>query len=491
MTLPNGSHRTLRNSLVEVVAKASEAGVRHYLAARWRIEPRDLLTDFLASASRDAFFWQEPSRKFALLGLGRAEIVTGLGRDRFAQASARASEVFDRMQTVGLDAQARATDAVGPLLVGGFSFYEGEIDPASEWHGLGPGRLLLPAFSIACRGAAAWATRCCVVEPGDDVEQILDRFAVESAVELTVEPRGADADRESLRPDLVESLAAAARGPEIRVQADRPHGRYAAQVEAALEAIEAGKVEKVVVARSLSVAADADFDLQGFLDALRLLYPACVTVAVREGGHLFVSATPERLVALDGDAVSTAAVAGSAPRGRSPEEEAHFSAALRASGKERQEHDVVKRAIRAALRDVCGVLEGATDPVLLKLEGIQHLESPLFGRLEDTARGHTKLLDLVGRLHPTPAVGGAPREAALDWLERFEALDRGWYAGPIGYVDAAGAGEFRVALRSALLRGRVARLFAGAGIVAGSNPQRELAETRLKLRALLAPLTEI
>lgn len=486
-TLPNGSHTTLRNSLLEVVAKASETGVRHYLAARWRIDPRDLLTDFLASASRDAFFWQEPSRKLALLGLGRAEIVTGAGRDRFEQASARASEVFDRMQTVGLDAQARATDAVGPLLVGGFSFYEGEIDPASEWHGLGPGRLLLPAFSIACRGAAAWATRCCVVEPGDDVEQILDRFAVESAVE----PSGVDADRESFHPDLVESLAAGARGPEIRVQADRPHGRYAAQVEAALEAIEAGKVEKVVVARSLSVAADEDFDLQGFLNALRLLYPACVTVAVREGGHLFVSATPERLVALDGDAVSTAAVAGSAPRGRSPEEEAHFSAALLASEKERQEHDVVKRAIRAALRDVCGALEGALDPVLLKLEGIQHLESPLFGRLEDTVRGRTNLLDLVGRLHPTPAVGGAPREAALDWLERFEALDRGWYAGPIGYVDASGAGEFRVALRSALLRGRVARLFAGAGIVAGSNPQRELAETRLKLRALLAPLTEI
>jgi len=101
------------------------------------------------------------------------------------------------------------------------------------------------------------------------------------------------------------------------------------------------------------------------------------------------------------------------------------------------------------------------------------------------------VLDLVGRLHPTAAVGGAPSETALDWLEHFEALDRGWYAGPVGYVDGRGDGEFRVALRSALLRGRSARLFAGAGIVAGSDPSQELAETRLKLRALLAPLTEI
>jgi isochorismate synthase EntC len=184
-------------------------------------------------------------------------------------------------------------------------------------------------------------------------------------------------------------------------------------------------------------------------------------------------------------------VAGSAPRGRSPEEEARHSAALSESEKERIEHELVKRSIREALSESCGSLSGPAVPRLLKLEGIQHLETPLRGRLHAHRRGCTNVLNLVAMLHPTPAVGGAPRETALDWLEHFEALDRGWYAGPVGYVDGRGNGEFRVALRSALLRGRKARLFAGAGIVEGSEPASELAETRLKLRALLAPLTEI
>ena len=213
--------------------------------------------------------------------------------------------------------------------------------------------------------------------------------------------------------------------------------------------------------------------------------------AIRDRDCWFVSATPEKLVALSGGRVETAAVAGSAPRGRCQEEETRHSAWLLASGKERVEHEIVEHFIRDALRETCGPLEGPESPRILKLEGIQHLETPLFGSMLPSARGHISILDLVSALHPTPAVGGAPTEPALDWLEQHEGLDRGWYAGPVGYVDGKGEGEFRVALRSALLHRRRARLFAGAGIVSSSDPKRELAETRLKLRALLAPLTEI
>nr|MDJ0869801.1 chorismate-binding protein [Myxococcota bacterium] len=147
----------------------------------------------------------------------------------------------------------------------------------------------------------------------------------------------------------------------------------------------------------------------------------------------------------------------------------------------------VVRALRAALAPHCRSLAVPEAPRLRRLDGIQHLETPIEGRLA----GRRGLLALAGDLHPTPAVGGAPRDAALGWIARAEDLDRGWYAGPVGFLDAEGGGELAVALRAALLRGETARLFAGAGIVEGSQPEAELRETRLKLGALLAPLLEL
>ncbi|MCP4039773.1 MAG: isochorismate synthase [bacterium] len=464
---------------------------------------RDVLTDFLSARTRDAFYWQQPSHDFSILGVGRAAVIETSGCDRFAQAAARSRDLFDDLELYDLDTSSSSgcidsvADSRGPLLMGGFAFYDGEIEPSSEWYGLGAGRLILPEVVTVCRAASAWVTRTCCVDARDREGELLDRFCAQ--LPDGAGPRGSTRAPGGNASDITSEFAQTAGlagevfacGPEIRVQADRTHGQYAAQVARAVEAIEAGKFEKVVLARSLRVAADSDFDLSSFLATLRSVYPRCATLAVREGDDLFVSASPERLVALDGDEVVTAAVAGSAPRGRSPEEEEQCSARLSESKKDRVEHEVVKRAIREALGELCGTLAGPLEPRLLKLEGIQHLETPLRGQLQPPWCGTANVLDLVARLHPTPAVGGAPRCAALDWLEHFEALDRGWYAGPVGYLDAGGNGEFRVALRSALLRDRSARLYAGAGIVAGSDPLSELAETRLKLRALLAPLTEI
>jgi isochorismate synthase EntC len=180
-------------------------------------------------------------------------------------------------------------------------------------------------------------------------------------------------------------------------------------------------------------------------------------------------------------------VAGSAPRGRSPEEDDRLGTALRESKKEQEEHAAVVRALREALAPLCVVLDVPEAPRLLRVEGIQHLETPIAGTLRDDA----KLFELAGRLHPTPAVAGAPREAALAWLAEHEALVRGWYGGGVGFLDAAGGGELCAGLRSALVCGSDARLYAGAGIVAASDPEAELVETRLKLRALLLPLLEL
>ena len=484
------SSAAVRRAIERCKAIAQTVDRRQWLALRWQVPERDVLADFLASDALDAFYWQEPKRGLSILGLGRLTAIEAVGRERFADAAAQSRELFDNLQLHCLD-ESDTCEALdrGPLLLGGFAFYDTEVEAQSEWHGLGAGRLLLPEITIVCRNGLAWVTRTCGVEPDSRVDEIQHRLAAEIAA--VSRRRDLSPGCVGLAADLGLAAETRALGPEFRVQADRTHTSYLAQVKAALEAIEAGKFEKVVLARSLRVVGDHDFDLASFLNSLRAMFPSCATLAVRDRDDLFVSATPERLVSLVGDQVTTSAVAGSAPRGRSPEEEAQFSAALCESEKEQVEHEVVIRSIREALRDVCGSLEGPAAPRLLKLEGIQHLETPLCGRLREHRRGTTTVLDLVGRLHPTAAVGGAPSKTALDWLEHFEALDRGWYAGPVGYLDGRGDGEFRVALRSALLRGRSARLFAGAGIVAGSDPSQELAETRLKLRALLAPLTEI
>jgi isochorismate synthase len=188
-----------------------------------------------------------------------------------------------------------------------------------------------------------------------------------------------------------------------------------------------------------------------------------------------------------GNRVETAALAGSAARGHTPEEDAALGRELFESKKEQEEHAVVVRALRAALEPHCESLDVPESPSLLRLEGIQHLETRFAGALASGAH----LLEIADALHPTPAVGGAPRAPAVDWLARHERLDRGWYAGAVGFVDAEGGGDLAVALRSALLRGGDALLYAGAGIVAGSVPEDELLETRIKLRALLTPLLEI
>jgi isochorismate synthase len=277
--------------------------------------------------------------------------------------------------------------------------------------------------------------------------------------------------------------------PAFFASADRALGVYRGLVEKAVGAIRQGDLEKVVVARSCTVIGAGSFEVARVLRSLRALHPSCVIFALARGPVTFLGATPERLVRLEDGFVHADAVAGSAPRGRSFEEDLRLARGLLESKKDQEEHAVVVRCVLEALARRCNALSAPEAPALLRTDGIQHLKTPIQGRLRDPSS--TAVLDLVADLHPTPAVGGAPREGALTWLRCNEGLDRGWYAGPIGWVDPEGDGEFAVALRSLLLRGSEASLFAGAGIVAGSDPDAELAETRLKLRAGLTALLEI
>jgi len=255
-------------------------------------------------------------------------------------------------------------------------------------------------------------------------------------------------------------------------------------VSEAAAAVRRGELEKVVLAREVRVEAEEPFDVEAALRRLRDAYPSCYVFAVARGEQVFLGATPERLVRLEGRTVRVASLAGSIRRGTTPEEDRELAAALLASTKDRAEHAVVARAIRAALDGPCVEVEAPDAPVILSVRNVHHLYTPVNARLSDGAT----LLDLVARLHPTPAVGGMPRAAALRYIREHEGLDRGWYAAPVGWMDASGQGEFAVALRSALVEGAEATLFAGCGIMGDSDPEREYAESAVKLRPMLAAL---
>ncbi|MEZ4215437.1 MAG: isochorismate synthase [Myxococcota bacterium] len=432
----------------------------------------------LAVGSGERFYWDQPSERRALAALGAVASVEASGAERLDVAAARARALFAR---IALAADGAPTE-LAPALVGGFAF-EPEDGARGDWAGFAPLSFALPALGWARDGNRAHAFAAAAPGPGESPASLAAR--IEAALAPLAAALGDARVDDALRRPPATASAYTARP-------DRPHADYLAAVDAARDAIGVGALEKVVVARSLAVETDVPYDAVALLASLRRVHATSTVFAVARGDGVFAGATPERLLRIDGDRLATAALAGTAPRGRSPDEDDRLARALRESEKDQEEHAFVARDIEAVIAPFVERVERDEAPDLLALDGIQHLHTPIGGRLVARADGgRPHLFEIAARLHPTPAVGGAPRAAARAWIRAHERLARGWYAGGVGFATATGGGELRVALRSGLVRGAHARLFAGAGIVAGSVPENELAETRLKLRAMLSQLTEI
>jgi isochorismate synthase len=251
-------------------------------------------------------------------------------------------------------------------------------------------------------------------------------------------------------------------------------------VRALTARIAAGRVDKVVLARRVRLEADSPFSVAAALQNLRDRYRDCTIFAVRRGSDCFLGATPELLVRQEGRRIHADCLAGSAARGANETEDAALGAALLADDKERREHALVTRGMLESLEGLCDRIEAPPAPSLRRMANVQHLHTPIDAEAGEASH----VLDFVDRLHPTPATAGLPRARSLCLIRESEAFSRGWYAGPIGWLDAGGDGEFAVALRSALVRGKEALLYAGCGIVEGSDPDREYEESRMKLRAM-------
>ncbi|ACZ86961.1 conserved hypothetical protein [Streptosporangium roseum DSM 43021] len=247
-------------------------------------------------------------------------------------------------------------------------------------------------------------------------------------------------------------------------------------VARAVGQIRSGRLEKAVLARDLTATAEREIDVRLLLSRLARRYPGCYTFSCAG----LVGATPELLVRHTGETIESLVLAGTASRGTDEADDMARGAALFASEKDRYEHTCAVESVREALAPLCSELKVPEEPELLVLSNVQHLASPVTGRLSAGA----SVLDVVAAMHPTAAVGGTPTETALGVIRELEGMDRAGYAGPVGWIDARGDGEWGIALRCAQIEGRRARLFAGCGIMGDSAPAAELAEAQAKLRVM-------
>ncbi len=425
-------------AVIEELAASFTAGRRPVAACD--VDPLEL-----ARAADGTFgpvrFFSNPEGE-ATVSLGTAQRFVAAGADRFT----RLRDVLD-----GTLPHRRA-------LVG-FSFSDaGPTDGA--WDGFAAAEVVLPVVVFTTRrDGDGWSGTMEIAAEVDDPADVLAALADLAA---PAPPR---------IPDVGDHVVAS--HPSVTA--------WRLEVAEAVDAIRSGSFDKVVLARAVTVASalrPRPFDLLAHLVSA---YPRCYGFGWGSGAATFVGASPELLVSRSGEIVRSNPLAGSARRGEGDVEDREIGRALMASDKDRLEHAIVVDDVAARLGAYTSDLTVPAEPSLRRMATVQHLSSKIEGRLS----GPTHLFDLVAALHPTPAVGGTPREEAVRFIEKAEGIDRGWYTGGVGWVDGAGDGEVAIGLRCGLLGSDRAVVYAGAGIVADSDPDAELVETRLKFRPLL------
>lgn len=423
------------------------------------------LAQFLAlGRGGERYYWESSRDDIAFAGLGTALELQAYGADRFEDIRHHAVELF-----ADAIVQDSGQPLTGPRLFGGFSF-RAEFVPDVAWSNFTPAHFVLPHFQLTRLGDAFYLT-------------------INAHVPFGENPL-------ILQPDLEEALHA--RIAEIQAADDDPlpplqHSKLSYPMEYAvwernlsdaIQRMRSGELQKVVLSR----VAEVEFPRRFYADnALRYLteqYPGTYRFVFEpRAGHAFFGATPELLVSTAGDRFETMALAGSMKRGTTPEEDRALAQALLDSEKNRYEHQLVVDGIREQLSDQVAEMTIA-ETQIMTLSNIHHLLTPIAGQMKK----RDGVLPLVDALHPTPALGGQPRDVAMRLIGEAETVPRGWYAAPVGWLDQHLDGQFGVAIRSAVAQERRVWLYAGAGIVADSDPQAEWDETALKFRPMLGAL---
>ncbi|MDY6784246.1 MAG: isochorismate synthase [Cyanobacteriota bacterium] len=421
------------------------------LATATRLQPNSLY-----------FYWENPQKQEAIAAIGSAKSLEIGGKKRFNLARAFVQNCLDRVLKIGEPNLFYA----GPRFFANFTFFETEPDSSSPFPAA---TLFLPQFQIARK---------------ENRSVLVVNFEIGDRVNIDTLFEQLKCHRNTLQASIPFNPTPAKEPTIAKAQLSRTEP-FVQAVASALDEIGSNRYSKIVLAHALEVSSPVPFRPVAAIANLRQTHPDCYIFSVGNGkGANFIGASPERLISVRDRQLVVDALAGSAPRGTTPTEDTTYAQKLLASEKEKREHQAVSDFIEQRLGEL-GLSVSRSPLQLLQLSNIQHLWTSIQAQLPD--RLHP--LEIVAKLHPTPAVAGVPTAIALSQIRSYEPFERSLYAAPLGWIDERGNSEFIVAIRSALIEGDRARLYAGAGIVAGSDPQKELAEVQLKLQAMLKALS--
>jgi menaquinone-specific isochorismate synthase len=432
--------------LVSITKKITEADpLRFFEAAK--------------NKNKDRTFWTSTTEDFYLVGIGNAY--------QMIATESRYNITEEKWNNILADASVHnpyQAPGTGVVALGGMDF-DPKKKRTSLWQQYQASDFTIPEMLLTKSDGEFYFTSNIQVRKSDHAKQLAKNMRYAEMKLFTDHPIGFH-DLSILEKEDIE--------PE----------QWKKSVLNATEAIQNSDLEKIVLAREVRVKFNKEVNVAYILNDLIQTQPHSYIFAFEKGEDCFVGATPERLIKLKGDQLLSTCLAGTAPRGRTIQEDIKISRGLLQDEKNRQEHDFVVQMIKTRIKDYCTDLEIPEDPVIYPLKNLQHLYTPVTGILK---KGYS-IFDIIKQLHPTPALGGTPKGEALAYIRNHELLDRGWYGAPIGWLDSNRNGEFAVAIRSGLIQQDEASLFAGCGVVKDSDPEAEYEETNIKLLPMLSVL---
>ena len=426
-------------------------------------------TLFLQQAEgQERFFWQNGKDQNLFAGFGIAVQMMAWGAGRFSDIQLKATILFQQASLLS-----GRSDLVTPRLFGGFAFRD-DFTPDNTWSVFHPAHFILPHYQLVQSGKESWLTINTMLPPDEDLSEIREQLHEALVIR-----------HDMLLQADVKKFSQSPMPSSVRTSYPMTYEDWTEIIDEAISQMRTTELEKVVLSRVCELRSRERINVCRALAYLNLHYADCTRFLFEPRPfHAFYGATPELLVQVTGKQLNTMALAGSMQRGSTAAEDVDLAHQLVDSEKERYEHTLVVESIRRRLCPFSTMLKAQEQPEIYTLSYIHHLLTPIEAQL----RQAVGVLPLVQTLHPTPAMGGSPRSLALDFISHAEPVPRGWYAGPIGWIDAKMDGEFGVAIRSAVAQERRVWLYAGAGIVPDSNPRKEWDETALKFRPMFSAL---
>ncbi len=472
LSLIKSFQRQISESELKVALSESLKQNKAFFSVSFSIETVDVLAAIEQYQNKDTFqyYWEKPSDQFSIAAAGELTRIIQKGELRFRNSSSAGKNLLNQVYHLkGIEHQNATVH-----LFGGFSFFD--ENNSSIWTDFGAASFTLPEWMIIRDGECTILTSTIAISEAESIDSLLRRLQ-DTLVKL--EPVCNVGEYTNQKSDQLPVPYS------VGINTDFQHLHWVESVKRAKKCIEEGTFEKVVLARELKLDITKPVSETQVLHELRKQYPDCYSFLIRQDNSAcFIGSTPERLAAFQSKFILTEGLAGSTSRGKSATEDAVLEHNLLQSTKDLHEHEIVLDAIEERLTPFSETISHPKRPGVKKLSNVQHLFTPITATIKEGV----SRTELLKNLHPTPAVGGYPREKAVEFIRQHEDFDRGWYAAPIGWINANGNGEFVVAIRSGLIKENEVRFFAGCGIVQDSDPDKEWEETNMKFIPMLSAL---